>query len=95
MQFALHSHPPCGEHCSTIDDDFVFEICQRKNDRTSSDAVFFGLQVLDLAMAIEKASALGGSIIRDPDFGTHFSFYVFRLVCGWDLSPASESLPTR
>src|SRR5438067_1839533 len=35
LAFVKHSHPPCGEHYSSVGGACVFEICQRKNNQRS------------------------------------------------------------
>ena len=65
LQFEKHSHPPCGEHYSTIGGDFVFEIC-RLTTGLPTTSTFIGLIVDSIDDAIESARIHGGKVIQKP-----------------------------
>ena len=67
MQLEKHSHPPCGEHYSTIDDSCVFEICQTKQGEAPTTNVFFGLNVDDLDDTLTNVLSNNGQVIREPE----------------------------
>lgn len=62
-----HSHPPCGEHYSTVGGECIFEICRRSKDQGSVTPIFFGLNVPNAEQAVEVALKNGGSVIRDVE----------------------------
>ena len=73
MQLQKHSHPPCGEHYSSVDGGCVFEICQLKQDESPTTNVFFGLNVTELDDALMAVMSENGQVIREPqvsDWGT-------------------------
>ena len=67
LSFVKHSHPPCGEHYSTVDGACVFEICQRRQGQPATTDVFFGLNVSSVDDAVEAGISHGGNLIRPPE----------------------------
>lgn len=66
MLLEKHSHPPCGEHYSTVDDNCVFEICQRKPEQPPTTACFFGINVENVEVAVDTVLKSGGLVKRLP-----------------------------
>lgn len=64
-----HAHPPCGEHFSTEGSDAVLEIYQSKANENIAP-LFFGLNVPDVARALEIVAEEGGSIVRHVEDST-------------------------
>lgn len=60
-------HPPCGEHYSTVDSAFVFEIYQRRAGQGATTDVFFGLNVPCVDAAVNSATANQGNVVRAPE----------------------------
>lgn len=78
MQFEKHSHPPCGEHYSTIEGNCVFEICQLKQGQTPLTNFFFGLTVPDITTAVDAVIANHGEIVRPPESSERGSTAIIR-----------------
>ena len=67
MKFTKHSHPPCGEHYSSVEDDCVFEICQRRQKQSETTATVFGFNVSSLDRVLSILVSKGSIITRPPE----------------------------
>lgn len=66
LRFEEHTHPPCGDHFSSIGNDCVFEICQLPEGRGFAAPMTFGFLVSSVDEALSKAKAGGGRVKREP-----------------------------
>jgi predicted enzyme related to lactoylglutathione lyase len=66
LQFEQHTHPPCGDHFSSIDDGCVLEICQSRKGQQSASPMTFGFCVSCVERAVQGVSMAGGTVKREP-----------------------------
>lgn len=64
--FEQHTHPPCGDHFSSIGNDCVFEICQLRQGQSIAAPMTFGFLVSSVDQAVNEAKANGGRVKREP-----------------------------